>query len=85
MIRLRTSRFRYLFTKGSIVLKPTIGIVNSFFITINEITKLSFKLEIQTLNVTIPSLCNSVSFAALYFIPDVFIPKNVSDDSIFMV
>ena len=74
-IWLSTSRFEHSFTKCSIILKPRIGVTNSCFATINGSTKLSFKIGIQKLNVTIFCTSNSVLSSALNFMTDVFVPQ----------
>ena len=78
------SESEYVLTKCSMMLKPIIGVRSFCFVTMKGTLKLSFRFEIQKLNLTIPSISTSVLFAAFIFKSVTFVPRKGSNKLIFM-
>ena len=74
--------FRYVLTKCFMMLKPIIRVLRFCFVTIKGTLKLSFRFEIQKLNVTIPSISTSILYAAFIFKSITFVPRKDSNELI---
>lgn len=74
----------YVLNKCFMTLKRVIGVLRFYFVSIKGTLKLSFRFEIQKLNVTIASVSTSVLFAAFVFKSVAFVPRKDPKELIFM-